>query len=76
MSIKEKIHIMIEKVEDDSVLQKIYSLIEQYVDTDDAQENLTKEQIARLKAARESAHKGRTHSLSEVKEQVKIWLSK
>ena len=76
MSIKEKIHVMIEKVEDDKKLQEIYSLIEQYVDEEDIEENLTDEQIARLKAAHESALKGRTHSLRDVKEQVKIWLSK
>lgn len=76
MSIKEKIHVMIEKVEDDKVLQKIYSIIEQYVDTEDTDENLTEEQIARIKAAHESALNGRTHSIHDVKEKVKVWLSK
>ena len=76
MSIKEKIHVMIEKVEDDSTLQKIYSIIEQYVDIEDTEEKLTDEQIARLKASHESALNGKTHSLSDVKEQVKKWLSK
>ena len=76
MSIKEKIHVMIEKVEDDKMLQQIYAIIEQYVDVDDAEENLTDAQMARLKASHESALQGRTHSLHDVKEQVKIWLSK
>ena len=69
MSIKEKIHVLIEKVEDDELLQRICSMVEHVIDTEDENENLTEEQIRRIEVSRQSIREGRTHSWEIVREE-------
>ena len=70
--IKEKITDLINKIEDEGLLQEMY----QMVCEDTAPYGLTEDQKAQISKAKEEIKQGMSHTYEEVKKRTAEWLKK
>jgi predicted transcriptional regulator len=75
--IKQKIHQLIDELEDETALQMLYEdAIEYKTSSDVAADDLTEQQWAAIETAREQIKKGEYHTYEEVKDHFSKWLTK
>ncbi len=76
--IKQKIHQLVEEMEDETALQMLYEEAVEYKTSTAAveEDELTTEQWSLIEKAREEIKKGEYHTYDEVKEHFAKWLTK
>ena len=75
--IKQKIHQLVDEMEDEAALQMLYEEAVEYKTTSSSDEDeLTSEQWGLIEKAREEIKKGEYHTYDEVKEHFAKWLTK
>ena len=78
-NIRQNFHKLIDELKDETLLQHIYEMMLELSKTNsdkDILDELTDEQKSRLMKSIESYKQGKTHTLSQVKEEVAKWLTK
>ena len=78
-NIRQSFHKLIDEVKDETLLFNIYEMMLELSKSDsdkDILDELTESQKTRLMKSIESYKQGRTHTLSQVKEEVAKWLTK
>ena len=74
--IKQKIHRLIEEIEDETALQILYEdAVEYNTKSDVGEEELPEEQWAKIEKARSEIRKGQFHTYDEVKQHFAKWLA-
>ncbi len=76
--IKNKIHQLIDEIEDESALNMLYEDAVEYKTSSSEvmEEDLTAEQWALIKKSKEEIKNGQFHTYGEVKQHFKKWLTK
>ena len=75
-NIKQKIHQLIDELDDETALQMLYEDAVEYKTTSNIEDNdLTEEQWAAIETARVHIKNGEFHTYEEVKEHFSKWLT-
>ncbi|HTE09611.1 MAG TPA: hypothetical protein VK645_01555 [Chitinophagaceae bacterium] len=74
--LKKKLHEQIDALDDELALQMLHEAAVEYSKAEDTRDDLTPEQLERLKKSLEQAEKGNTVSHEEAKKRIKEWLTR
>jgi predicted transcriptional regulator len=74
--LKKKLHEQIDALDDELALEMLHEAVIEYSKAEDTRDDLTPEQLERLKKSLEQAEKGNTVSHEEAKKRIKEWLTR
>ena len=76
--LKEKLYKQIDEMEDEAALQMLHEVAAEYgvADKTSKLDELTPQQLARLKKSQEQVKNGNTYTHEEVQQKIKEWRSK
>ena len=74
--LKKKLHEQIDALDDELALQMLHEAAVEYSKASETKDDLTPEQLERLKKSLQQAENGQTASHEEAKKRIKEWLTR